>query len=301
MGYLDDRRKKMSQQAQKTIDKSANSGIEFRPNFQKVKVRLLPPKDLNDLFPYVTAAYHYDLGGSSNPNKKGEYLFAPRTMSNGEKCPWDVAADELFNTGDEKDKLLGSKVKRKRQYLFHILLVDEPDPEKKLRILVDTSTKGQLAKQICVTAGIPFYHDLDDEWLDQTTADIDEDKAYHDLFDMDNGYDFVISKTKGSRGEWDIDYSQSYPVKQPRPLTDEERELAEKRIDLKTYRQKIDDFDLMQNKLNAFIDRYHKNGGEENSAPVAHSAKASGDRASVSENDLMDQMDADDFDDDDDI
>jgi len=83
--------------------------------------------------------------------------------------------------------------------------------------------------------GFPFYKDVQDEWVLETSLEIDEDQTIYDLIDVEEGHDFKIKKEKTGNNNWDISYEKSLATKKARELTDEEMELAKGRVNLRTF------------------------------------------------------------------
>lgn len=254
---LADLRKKLKAQAEDALN--SRNPLEFIPPLGKTNVRFLPAIDENDLF-YFTHSFHY------LPNDGGRYLYTHKNYNvDGKllKDPIDVAVSQWYETGKStKDKAIldiAGMIKRKHHYVFHVILLDEEDPEKKYRVLVDRSNDGKLARIICTTMGLPFFRSIQDNWVDKTSLDIDEDKDYVDLIDIDNGFDFKIVKTQVGEKSWDISYADSFPLKKKRALSDEERELLEKRIDLKAYVAYEEDYYSVKSALDSFINSLEGN------------------------------------------
>jgi hypothetical protein len=226
---------------------------EFVPETgKKVTVRILPPINEDDLF-YWVHSYHY------LPNVK-KYLYTHKEyIVDGTrlKDPIDVAVGEWYDsvkaTKDKETTSIAGTMKRKKHYFFQVLLVDEPDPEKKFKILVDRSNDGKLARIICDKMGLPFFIDPSSNWVDKNTLEIDEDKKYFDLLDFEKGHDFKIVKTQIGKETWDIDYTKSFVIETPRALTAEERELLKKRVDLKTYIKAEESYDVVKGHLENFL------------------------------------------------
>lgn len=234
MSQLDLLRQKLLNKAKEAATSSRNP-LEFTPDIGEVKIRILPPLDPEDLF-YYSHSYHYI------PVDGGKYIYSKKEYvvdGQRKKCPIDEAVSQWYTLAKrEEDKEISSiagTVKRKRHYFMNILLVDEPDPEKKFRILVDRSNDGKLISRICKIMGVPFFRDIQDNWVDKNSLNIDEDADYYDLIDIEAGHDLKIKKTQVGSNSWDISYVDSVAVKKVRPLSDEEKELLEKRIDLKSY------------------------------------------------------------------
>jgi len=258
---------------------ASRNEMEFTPEVgKKTTVRFLPPKNPEDLF-YWVHSYHY------LPNVK-KYLYTNKEyLVNGEriKDPIDVAVNSWYETAkankdDALYKIAGT-LKRKKHYFFQVLIVDEPDPEKKFKILVDRSNDGKLARLICVKMGLPFFIDPSSKWVDKTSLDIDPDKRYFDLLDFDEGHDFKIVKTQVGKESWDISYADSFVIETPRALTAEEKKIINNsRIDLKEYIEAEQKFSVVKAALENFIESLGGNapddGDDDTTSDVASEVNA---------------------------
>lgn len=251
---LADLRKKLKAQANDALN--SRNPLEFIPPIGKTNVRFLPALNPDDLF-YYTHGYHYLPGSGDAP---GKYIYTHKNyMVDGKKLkdPIDVAVSQWYETGNAtKDKAIlniAGTTKRKHHYVFGVILIDEPDPEKKYRVLVDRSNDGKLARIVCTTMGLPFFRSIQDNWVDKTSLEIDEDKDYVDLIDIEAGFDFKIVKTQVGEKSWDVSFADSFPLKKARALSKEERELLDKRIDLKTYVDYEEDYFAVKAALDSFV------------------------------------------------
>ena len=212
------------------------------PDFGKMKVRIIPGQhsfgenDEHELF-YWNAGFHFFPGKTKD--EKGEYVFTQQKFPDGSRCPIDEAVEELFKSKDGEIRSIASKIKRKRFYFFHALLLKDGE-EPKLIILKDNTSEGKLAHKICSIMGMPFVKDATQErpWIIAT--EVSEGKPVYDLIDLDNGHDLIIEKRKGKQIKLpndtiinDIDYSESFAWSEPRALTQQERELIKELPDLK--------------------------------------------------------------------
>lgn len=276
MSNLSDLRKKLKAQANDALN--SRNPLEFIPPLGKTNVRFLPPIDENDMF-YYTHGYHYLPG--ADDKTPGKYIYTHKNyIVDGKKLkdPIDVAVSQWYETGNAtKDKAIlniAGTTKRKHHYVFNVILLDEPDPEKKYRVLVDRSNDGKLARIVCTAMGLPFFRSIQDNWVDKTSLDIDEDKDYFDLIDIDNGFDFKIVKTQVGEKSWDVSFADSFPIKKARPLSKEERELLDKRIDLKTYVDYEEDYFAVKAALDAFVNSLDSEVAEEAPAEEEEEAPA---------------------------
>jgi hypothetical protein len=240
----------------KAEDASASKGgnpLEFNPDFGTTRIRILPP--IGDDFEtdpmsigedklfYHSHKFHFipdsveDIGTS-----KGKFMWVGRTLTDKfgkeRKNPLAEAVAQFYSVGrkenDESLLKLGGALKLKRNYCLNILKYNE-DGTAEFRILTDKTNEGKLIKVICAAMGLPFFRDVDDNWVDKNSMEYDEDQEFYDLLDIENGYDFKIVKEKTGVNPWDISFEKSFVMKKSsRALTDEERELMGKRVDLKT-------------------------------------------------------------------
>jgi len=269
--YADRVRNKLRKDAEDALSSSGGNDLEWVPDFGTHKVRFLPPVKLNEkgklvedtegLF-YWTHSYHWipadpkDLRG-----KNGKYLWTrkqyevPAGSGKMKRDPIDEAVQQFYSVGrrdDDQELLdLGGVLKRKRNYFAHIILFTEEGPEYK--ILADRTNEGKLMRIVCATMGIPFWRDVEDNWVDKASAEIDEDKEYFDLIDIEVGHDFKISKKKTGNNPWDISFEDSFPIKKSRALTDDEQELLAERIDLTSHIQYEEDYNNVKLALESVI------------------------------------------------
>lgn len=255
--YAEQVRAQMNKKAEQAKSNQGNSK-EYVPDFGSVKVRLLPPVGYpkNTQF-YYTHSFHFieDAGAEG----KGKFLWTPKFFETDEgrvKDPIDKAVDEYYKTQDPVLKTLASKIKRKRHFFMRALLLDEPDPEKKFIILKDNTADGKLMRKIASIMGIPFMRDVEDEWWDKASLQLDEDKKVFDLLDPDEGYDLKIVKKKTGNNPWDISYDDTFAVGSARSLTEEEKQLMnDNDINLETLVTYETNLDFVEQTLNEFVDR----------------------------------------------
>jgi len=259
MSNLQDLRRKLKKKAEDAIENGFRNPLDFVPKVGSTNVRFLPAINEEDLF-YHTHAYHYF------PNNGGRFIYTPRRFNvDGieKEDPVDVAVRQWYilaeKQGDADIKKYASALKRKRHYFFNIILLDEEDETRKYRVLVDRSNDGKLARIICTTMGIPFFKDITDQWVDQSSLAIDEDKDYFDLIDMQEGHDFKIKMVKDGENQWDITYADSFAIKKARALSADEQKLADGRVDLKTHINYETNYLVLEQALNDFIESIGKN------------------------------------------
>ncbi len=265
MSNISDLRKKMLQKASERS--GPRNPLDFVPPVGKTTVRLLPPPQWGE--PgfehfYMTHSYHY------LPINGGRYLYTRREYNvDGKRMedPIDVAVRQWYKlaekTKDATVKDLASQLKRKRHYFFHCLLVDEEDVEKKYRVLIDRSNDGKLARLICTLQGFPFFKDIQSNWVDKDSLDIDEEKDYANLLDFEEGHDLRIVLTKVEGGQpWDISYSDSFVLKKARGLSEVEQGLLESRVDLASYISYEEDYFAVKKALDEVIDTHFKSSDD---------------------------------------
>jgi hypothetical protein len=273
----EERLKKQRERAQKAVKKTGGDPREFVPGDGTTKIRILPAINFTqdtynnqgelvgkkgevDEFFYMTHAYHFF--ESQSEGSKGKLLWTPKHFEvNGKqvKDPADVAVAKMYDEArkikDDKLKNLAGQIKRKRQYFMNILVYTKEDGEEKVeyKILKDSSNEGKLIRQICMHCGFPFYRDVQDEWVDEESLKVDEDRQLFDLTDVENGHDFKIIKERTGKENWDFTYEKSIVVAKPRPLTEEEEELLAERVDLRNFIEYCT-YDEIKSALEDFLD-----------------------------------------------
>ena len=258
--YADRVRQKQKDKASKAAQKGTGDPREWTPVEGSTRIRVLPPlnftqdtfnasgelvgkKGEEDDFFYMTHSYHFFEGIGADG--KGKLLWTPKYFDvDGKRVqdPVDVAVAKMYDTArktkDNKLKDIAGKIKRKHQYFASIIKYENKDDEVgEYRILKDTSNEGKLIKQICMNMGFPFYRDVQTEWVDKASLEVDEDRNVYDLVDVNDGHDFKIKKDKTGAENWDFTYESSIPIPKSRSLSDEELEYLEERIDLRNFIQ----------------------------------------------------------------
>jgi hypothetical protein len=211
--------------------------INLTKDFYNSKGELVGEKGEEDDFFYFTHSYHFFEG--IGPQGKGVMLWTPKnfTFEDGKvvKDPIDEVVAQMYEIAraenNEKLKKIAGKIKRKRQFFMSVFVDTEEGVE--LRVLKDSSNAGNLTSLVCRQMGFPFYRDVQDEWVVKESLEIDEDQDVYDLVDIEEGHDFKIKKVKVGSNPWDISYDTSVVVKKARPLSEEERELLDQRVDLR--------------------------------------------------------------------
>ena len=254
---------KLRASAIKTLEENPkySSDIEWAPTEVPTKVRFLPLPEVEGKlnFPYVTHSYHYLQG--ANENGKDIKLYVPKkVIRDGREVedPIDSFVRKLYDTKIESEKKIASSLKRKRAFYFNAL-VYEDGVTPQLKVIIDTSGEGKLARRICSVMGIPFCKDIDDKWFPDKDFVYDPDKPYFDLVSMTEGFDFKIKKSITGKDPWNFDYNESFPItnKGFRILTDAELTLASKASDLHSYVNYTSDF----NEVEAYLNRAIANVG----------------------------------------
>lgn len=264
MGIAEKLRAKQHEAAEQTSTKQ--NPLEWTPKEGSHRIRLLPPRDFKSKDPrsvdedfvtfYTTHAYHFvsdsyeDLVNGTN---KGRYVWTRREyVVDGikKKDPIDDLVGEMYDAyrknKDNQLRNMAGSLKRKRHFFCPILLLDEPDPEKRFRILVDKTSKGKIFSWLCREMGFPFYKDTQDIWVDEDSKKWSPDKEYKDLLDLNEGHDVELVYTKTGSQPWDFNYDNSFVVKKPRPLTEEELTLIEQRPNLNDWVEYEEDYDALK-------------------------------------------------------
>lgn len=285
-------RSKMNSTAKESKESKGNP-LEWTPPVGTTRIRILPPKNEDDDFFYATHSFHYmpkDISKIGTGEKvEGSYLWTRKFYevdSKGKtlrkKDPIDEAVAEWYDLGrknDDKEMFeLAGTLKRKRNYFFNVIVItrDEETGEDKFeyKVLVDRSNEGKLARFICRKMGVAFFRDIEDKWVDKDSDVFDENDEFFDLIDMDNGHDIKIIKTQVGKKNWDVSYDTSVVVRKPRPLTDEERELAEQAVDLQTYIAYEEDYNVVKKALEKLIgDEDESDDEDSGEAPVKETGK----------------------------
>ena len=158
-----------------------NGGFKFwKPiKYGKYTVRFLPQQQ-SDSFFYKEAAQH----------KVGDnYYFCPKVE--GDDCPICETYRKLWDIGSDAAIAIARQIKPRKQYLYNIIVKDELGEKR------DTPTKVET-----YMSGKKLFDKLMDYFFDPD---------YGDLTDVEEGFDFVISKEEGSQG------FPSYDNSRPRP------------------------------------------------------------------------------------
>lgn len=251
---------KLRQQAMAALDngpRKYSSENEWAPTDIPTRVRFLPlPEKEGRLnFPYMTHTYHYLQGGRDDG--KDIKLFVPKkVMKDGVAVedPIDVFVRKLYDTKIESETKIAASLKRKRAFYFNAIVYEE-GVSPQLKIIIDTSGEGKLARRICSVMGIPFCKDIEDKWFPDKDFQYDPDKPYFNLIDIAGGYDFKIKKSIKGKNPWDFDYNESFPItnKGTRPLADVELNMIKSAPDLYNYVSYENDYYKVEEYLNRAI------------------------------------------------
>lgn len=285
--YADKLRKAMRTKAAE--GGSNGNPLEFTPDLGTTRIRILPPvgedfpKDPmncsdSDMF-YHTHKFHFipdsvaELGTS-----KGRFMWIGKTLYDKDgkehKNPIAEAVQQFYSVGrkenDEDLLKLGGALKLKRHFYANIIKYNE-DGSFEYRTLVDKTNEGKLMKVICAAMGLPFFRDIDDNWVDANSTEYDEDQEFYDLLDLVSGYDFKIVKEKTGVNPWDISYEKSFVIKKAaRALSDEELELMSQRVNLKTAVQHETSYEKVKGILDGLIgENTEDTSGTSEPTPVA--------------------------------
>jgi hypothetical protein len=227
---LDALRAQASQSIQEETEKgSASRENEWLPTDKPTKIRLLPLQPLKDgtpTYPYRTHSFHWLEKGRDDG--KDIKLWVPKKVNKDGVLvndPIDDFVKKLYDTKLESEKKIAGKFKRKRNFFFNAIIYEEgKDPQ--LKVLIDSSADGKLARKICTIMGIPFCKDIEDKWFPDKNWKFDPDQTYYDLIDIKAGFDLKIKKTSIGSDPWAFNYDESFVItKGPRALSAEEKVL----------------------------------------------------------------------------
>ena len=251
---------KLRQQAMAALDngpRKYTSENEWVPTDIPTRVRFLPlPEKEGKLnFPYMTHTYHYLQGGRDDG--KDIKLFVPKKLNKDGSMvedPIDAFVRKLYDTKIDSEIKIAASLKRKRGFYFNAI-VYEDGVAPQLKVIIDTSGEGKLARRICSVMGIPFCKDIDDKWFPDKDFQYDPDKPYFNLVDPTSGFDFKIKKSITGKNPWDFNYNESFPVsnKGPRPLSDVEMNMMKGASDLYNYVSYETDYHKVEEYLNRVI------------------------------------------------
>lgn len=261
MGYLD----KFRQKVDEKMKASGAAGKELSPQVgKKYTVRLLPQPNVDEI-PYHTHSYHFI---PAYGDVKGKYWFTRKKyIVNGKsmKDPMDVVVNNLFKEAEKLgDKSLGqhaAKIKRKRMYFMNCFFLNEETKQWEFKFLKDSSADGRLFAVISKVMGVPFLKDVEDNWIEKTSKNIDPSRPTFDLIDFESGCDFRICKDNTSRTfvaddgstKNDTTFDNSFAIA-ARPLTPEQIDMWKKNaVDLAGYISYEEDYDTVQKAIDDYM------------------------------------------------
>ncbi len=249
----------------------------------KIKLRLLPPINDEDVFFYRTHSYNYLHGVGENGD---DLIFYSRKQLRDKndklvKNPIDVLVADIYKSED-KDLItkIASPSKRKRKFYFNALLIEEGKPSRYVTF-VDATNRGEVTKKICELMDIPFARDTEDGWFEEIVA---SDEPV-DLLSIEDGFDITITKVKNGKDNWDVEY-KVVPSRNSRALTKDEKKLLASRVDL----EKLIKY---EDKLSVINDMLRKLTGDEDVEVQSNSktkSKKQNDLNEVSEDELDEEL-----------
>ena len=212
----------------------------------KIKLRLLPPINEEDVFFYRTHSYNYLQGLGDNGTDLMFHSKKQLRDSNDKfvKNPIDVLVADIYKS-DDKDLIskIASPSKRKRKFYCNALILEEGKPSRYITF-VDATNRGEVMKKICELMDIPFARDTEDGWFEDVVA-ADEPV---DLLSIEDGYDFTITKVKNGKDNWDVEYKVT-PSRNSRALTKDEKKLLASRVDLENLIKYEDSLEVVKDML----------------------------------------------------
>lgn len=246
---LRDKLNKQKEESTKKRDLSGDviSTSDINPGAEgKIKIRLLPPINEEDVFFYRTHSYNYLQGIGENGS---DLMFHSRKQlrdSNDKlvKNPIDVLVAEIYKSDDkELISKIASPSKRKRKFYFNALLLEEGKPSRYVTFM-DATNRGEVTKKICELMDIPFARDTEDGWFE----DIVPSDEPIDLLSIEEGYDITITKVKNGKDNWDVEY-KVVPSRNSRPLSKDEKKLLASRVDLENIVKYEDSLEVVKDML----------------------------------------------------
>ena len=70
----------------------------------------------------------------------------------------------MYDTKEEALKSEAGKIKRKRNSYWNAIVYDA-DGNPTYKVLRDTTNEGKLTRILCQVMGIPFFRDVEDNWV----------------------------------------------------------------------------------------------------------------------------------------
>ena len=211
----------------------------------RVVLRFLPDKDTTNVRDFLTekVTHRLKIGGKDRN--------VPCLSMYGEPCPICKLSSDFYKA---EDKINGKKYWRSKQHLAQCLIVEDPLP-------ADPKTgETHKGKVRAISLGYQIFNILQEALLS-------EDDPIESLpYDMDEGIDFVIKRTK--QGEYPSYVTGTKFNSRSRSLTEEERAEAEEHmIELHRLLPKNPGFDKTEALLAADVSGEDYQDSEESSTP----------------------------------
>ena len=198
----------------------------FKPEWGDNIIRILPPIDPDGLFFLETARHRVDgVWYQCLHYKIDEETGKPS------RCPICDARKKFFRSGDQALIEVAKEIKAKLQYLMNIVQRKSDDP---------TAVK-------IWGAGVKIWKKILKDMLDDEL----------DITDVEEGYDFQITKEEGAKTEKGTfpNYDSSKIKRRSSPLAEDEKAIStilENRIELGEI-IKFDDVSVLQNAIDDYI------------------------------------------------
>lgn len=213
--------------------KTSGYGNQFwYPSEEESIIRILPPIDEDGLFYKATGSHKFG----------DNFFWCPR-LEASKRCPMCEETRKRYNSGTDLDKEIARAIKPKKKYLYNINNRKAKDP----------------AKVEVYLTGPKIWEKLMSYFFDD---------EYGSLDDIEKGYDFkLIRKVIDDYAN----YSDSRPMKNPSPLSDDPKEVAEILSDLKDLDSfvTLEDYDVLKKALDSFLDEYYGEGKPAATKPAA--------------------------------
>jgi len=230
---------------------------------QSATIRLLPDANSNNEMEFTVEKFMHNL------EINGEFRSVPCLKMYGEECPI-CAVSSAFYKEEGKDSANGKKYWRKKQNIMQALVIEDP--------LAPNAETGENSEgKICyINAGFQLFSVIKEAL---TGGDLEAVP-----WDLREGYDFVIKKTKqGENAKYDLG---SKFVRRQSSLTDDEiAHVEEESIDLATLIPGKPAIEKVEAMLNAALtgEHYEDGFGGGNSATPAATPAAEASTPAVAE------------------
>jgi len=206
---------------------------------QSATIRLLPDANENNEMEFTVEKFMHNL------EINGEFRSVPCLKMYGEECPI-CAVSSAFYKEEGKDSVNGKKYWRKKQNIMQALVIEDP--------LAPNAETGENSEgKICyINAGFQLFSVIKEAL---TGGDLEAVP-----WDMREGYDFIIKKTKqGENAKYDLG---SKFVRRQSSLTDDEiAHVEEEGIDLATLIPGKPAIEKVEAMLNAALTGEHYEDG----------------------------------------